>query len=81
MADVKVKLRIKGLNALMTSPPVVSIVAQRAARIAKAAGPDFEMVVKPTNRVARAFVRSKGAAGAKAEARNKVLTMALDAGR
>ena len=79
--DVKVKLKIRGINVLMTSEPVVSAVAQRAGRIAKSAGSNFELVVKPTKRVARAFVRSKNADGAKAEARDKVLTKALNAGR
>ena len=79
--DVKVKLKIRGINVLMTSAPVVSAVAQRAGRIAKAAGSNFEMVVNPTKRVARAFVRSKNADGAEAEARDKVLTKALNAGR
>lgn len=81
MADVKVKLKIRGINAVMKSNPVQSEVARRAVRIAKAAGPGFEAVVNPAKYTARAFVRTTDDASRKAEAKDKTLTRALDAGR
>ncbi len=78
---VDVKLNLRGLNRLMTSQPVVAMVSERAARIARAAGPNFERVVRPHRYTARAFVRAANSEGAAEEARSKVLTRALDAGR
>lgn len=79
--DVKVKLKIRGINALMTSAPVVSAVAQRAKRIAAAAGEGFEATVVPHKWTARAFVRPVTREAKEREAREKVLNRALDAGR
>ena len=78
---VRVQLKLRGLNALMTSPPVVSEVARRAQAIQRAAGEDFEVNVVPHKWTARAFIRAKNARGAREEARNKVLTRAVDAAR
>lgn len=77
---VRVKLNLRGVNTLMTSAPVQSMVAQRAARIARAAGPNFEYVVNPHKYTARAYVRPANAEGAKEEARDKTLTRAISAG-
>lgn len=81
MADVGVKLKLRGINALMTSQPVVSLVAERAARIARAAGPNFERAMRPHKYTARAYVQNANREGAEEEARDKRLTRALDAGR
>lgn len=78
---VNVRLKLKGLNALMTSPPVVSEVVRRAQKIRDAAGDDFEMNVVPHRYTARAYVRAANFEGAKREARDKVLTRALNAAR
>ena len=78
---VRVQLKLRGLNALMISPPVVSEVARRAHAIQRAAGEDFEVNVVPHKWTARAFIRAKNARGAREEARNKVLTRAVDAAR
>lgn len=78
---VQVKLNIRGINAVMTSAPVADEVARRAYRIAGAAGPNFEMVVKPHRYTARAYVRAANDEGRKEEARDKKLTRAIDAGR
>ena len=77
----RVKLIIRGLNALMKSQPAVDAVASRGAAIARAAGPNFEMVVKPHRYRARVYVRAANDEGRKEEAREKRLTRALDAGR
>lgn len=80
MGDVNVKLKLRGINALMTSAPVVSMVAQRAARIARAAGPGFKAVVDTHKWTARAFVRTDTQEARKREAAEKVLIRSLSAG-
>ncbi|GAA1579240.1 hypothetical protein ACIFOC_00443 [Leucobacter aridicollis] len=60
--DVKVKLKLTGLNKLMTSAPVQSRVNEQAARVSAAAGSKFEMVVqgkRPSRRTARAYVQPR----------------------
>lgn len=81
MADVRVKLKISGVRAVLTSAPVQSEVARRAARIAAAAGEGFEMVVKPHKYTSRAFVQTVDEAGDKRQAEEAVLERALGAGR
>lgn len=54
--DVRVKLKLKGLNQLMTSAPVQSLVNEKAAKVSAAAGPKYRMVVRPHRYTARAFV-------------------------
>ena len=78
--DVTVKLKLRGVNAVMTSRPVVSDIAARAQRIARAAGDGFEAVVIPHKWTARAYVRTNSANGRAREAREKVLNRALSAG-
>lgn len=56
VADVKVTLKLKNVNALMRSAPVQSEVNKRAAKIANAAGPKYHLIVSPHKWVARAFV-------------------------
>ena len=81
MADVKVKLKLKGINVVMKSDGVQSEVARRAKRIAAEAGEGFEAVVNPARYTARAFVRTKDATGRRRQAENAVLERSLDAGR
>lgn len=81
MADVKVKLKLREINKLMTSAPVVSMVAQRAKRIAAAAGPGFIAVVNPHKYTARAYIRTDTQAARKRQAQDAVLERSLDAGR
>lgn len=81
MADTKVKLNLRGLNALMTSREVTAEVVKRAQAIQRAAGPNFEVNVVPHKFTARAFIRPANVEGAKEEARDKRLTRALNAGR
>lgn len=77
----KVVLKLRGLNELMRSPGVTAEVVRRARRMQAAAGENFEVVVYPHRWTARAYVQSKGAAGAEDEARDKRLTRAIDAAR
>lgn len=81
MANVRVVLKLRGLNQLMRSEPVQRVVNERAKRIAAAAGEDFEAVPKPHKWTARAYVQAKNARGMRAEARDKVLTRAVGNGR
>lgn len=81
MAKPKVKLNLRGINALMRSEPVQSVVDERGRRIAAAAGANFEYVARPHRWVARGFVQPANFEGAREEARTKRLTRALDAGR
>lgn len=81
MAKANVRLNMRGIRAVLKSQPVESELARRAARIAAAAGPGFEMVVKPHKYTSRAFVQTDGRDGAKRQAEDAVLERALDAGR
>lgn len=54
--DVRVKLKLKGLNQLMRSAPIQAKVNEKAAKVAAAAGPKYRMVVRPHRYTARAFV-------------------------
>lgn len=60
--DVRVKLKLKGLNELMTSAPVQSLVNEKAAKVSAAAGSKYEMIVqgkRRSKRTARAYVQPK----------------------
>ena len=78
---VRVRLKLRGINELMTGRGATAAVVSRAQAIQRAAGPDFEVNVVPHRYTARAFIRPAKAEGAKREARDKVLTRALNAGR
>ena len=81
MADVRVKLKIRGIREVLRSAPVQAEVARRARRMAQAAGSGFESIVKPHKYTSRAFVQTASQEGRRREATDKVLTRALDAGR
>jgi len=70
---VPVRLKIRGINAVMTSREVTSIVVRRARLMAQQAGPDFEANIVPHKYTARAFVRPANAQGAKQQADHAVL--------
>ena len=80
-SNVRVKLKIRGINQVMAGRGATDEVAARGQRIARAAGENFEVVVKPHKWTARAFIRNKNREGAAEEARDKMLTRAIDAGR
>lgn len=73
MANVNVRLKIRGINELMTSRPVTALVVREARRMAAEAGPNFEYDVVPHKWTARAYVRPANAAGAREQAENAVL--------
>lgn len=80
-SNVTVRLKLRGLNALMTSRSVTSDVIKRAQAIQNAAGENFEVNVVPHKYTARAFIRPKNYEGAVQEAREKRLLRAIDAAR
>lgn len=73
MTDVKVKLKLRGINAVMTSPGVTAAVAREARRMAEQAGSNFEYNVSPHRYTARAYVRPANTEGRKEQADNAVL--------
>ena len=81
MANVRVQLKLRALNELMTSREATAPVVKAANKIQAAAGDDFEVNVVPHRWTARAYVRAKNARGMREEARNKVLTRALNAAK
>lgn len=81
MANVRVTLKLNGLNELMRSKPVQDMLNERANRIARAAGGNFEAVARPHKWTARAYVQPTGIEGMREEARDKRLTGAIDAAR
>lgn len=82
MSTIRVKVNLRGINALMTSAPVQSVVDKRGEAIARAAGANFEYVHAKKRHpwVARGYVQPKNAAGRREEAISKTLTRAVKAG-
>lgn len=83
VAKAKVELRFQGLNAVMKSEGVSEELARRGERIARAAGKGFVARTNdPIHRwVARTWVEADTYEARAREARDNVLTRALDAGR
>lgn len=86
--SVRIKLDSKGIRELLSSPEVVDDLEKRSRAIADAAGgePAFEAEVKVvggSSKLGRAmgYVRTATFEGMRAEARDRKLTRALDAGR
>lgn len=82
MAKIKVEVHKEAVSALLRGPEVRRDVEARAHRIAAAAGgaPDFEVVTGTTDR-AHASAVTASTKGRRAEAENRALTRAIDAGR
>lgn len=81
-ASIRIELNIAGVNALMTDPAVQADLDERAARMADAAGEGFEASPgRPHKWVARAYVHTATAEAMRAEATDRALTRAIDAGR
>lgn len=77
----KVELNSKQVREALKHPAVQAELMRRAERIAKAAGPGFKATaLRGTNR-ARASVITNTKAARRAEAKNGVLSRALEAGR
>ncbi|MFZ4894638.1 hypothetical protein ACL9RL_09325 [Plantibacter sp. Mn2098] len=81
MQKPQVKLKMKAIRAVLKSNETQAEVARRARRMANAAGPGFESVVKPHKFTARAFVQTSNATGRRRQAKEAVLERSLDAGR
>jgi|GEM_PF-2417630 len=75
--DVKVKLNLRGINAVMTSRGVQGEVLRQARAMQARAGANFEVVSLPHKWTGRAFIRAANAQGAREEARDKRLTRAV----
>lgn len=81
MADVRVRLKLKGLNQLMTSAPVQAEVDRAGRKIAAAAGDGFVYTYrKPHKWTARGFVQVNSEDGARRQAEDAVLERAMSAG-
>ncbi|MEV8134296.1 hypothetical protein [Microbacterium aurantiacum] len=83
MTTVRIEMNSAGFDAILKSPEVQADLRRRAERIAAAAGgePDFEVDVRVGASRARASVVTATTEGRLAEAKNRALTSALDAGR
>lgn len=78
---VKVKLNPAGIKDILKSGEVLKDLATRAVAIADAAGPGFETDLDVGSTRARASVRTTDEESRKAEAQDRALTRAIDAGR
>ncbi|MGV9364522.1 hypothetical protein [Amycolatopsis sp. NPDC003731] len=78
---VTLKLNSAGVVELLKSEGVLSDLADRADAIAAAAGPGFESDWERGPKRARASVRTTDYESRLAEARERALTRAIDAGR
>ena len=79
MRDVRVRLRLPGLNRVMrAAQPVVN---RAAYRMASAAGPGHEVVVSPHKWVGRAFVQQADDEQAKKDPSGADLLRAIDSAK
>lgn len=81
MGDVTVKLNRAGIEELLRSSGVAGDLEARAERIAAAAGEGFDHEVEIGPSRARAAVWTATRAARRAEASDRALTSAVDAGR
>ena len=81
MAKPKIVLNKKGVQQLLKSPEMQKLMTDRARRIATAAGPGHAVEPDNTGDRARASVVTRSYAAKKAEAKNRSLTRAIQAGR
>lgn len=81
MAKVKIKLNNAAMRQLLRSEEVQNDLGDRADNIAMAAGPGMEVEVKTGRTRARAMVWTGDFDAIRAEATDRVLTQAIDAGR
>lgn len=80
---IRIEMDQAAIRAFLQGPEVQNELRDRAEAIAAAAGSDedFEVEVRVGATRARASVRTASYAGMRAEATDRVLTRALDAGR
>lgn len=77
----KIEFNDAGFRAILRSPEVQADLVARAERIAAAAGEGFDVATKVGKRRVRASVGTGSLEAVHAEAVDKVLTSAIDAGR
>lgn len=80
-AEVKIKLHKQAVRALLRSNEVLTDLQKRATDIAVAAGPGMEVDTEIGRNRARASVRTATPEAVRAEAKDRDLTKAIDAGR
>lgn len=80
-ANVRIEMNRAGVGALLKSAEVQADLKRRAEAIAQAAGDGMDVDVRVGKTRARASVRTGTFEARRAEARDKALTSALDAGR
>lgn len=81
MAKIRIEMNRKGVEELLKSAEVQADLERRAKAIAAEAGPGMEVDVRVGKTRARASVRTADFEAIRAEATDKVLTRAIDAGR
>lgn len=79
--DIRIELNHNGIRELLRSRAVLRDLTRRAHNIAAAAGPGHEVDSEVGPRRARADVRTATFEAMEAEATNRNLTRAIDAGR
>jgi hypothetical protein len=79
--SIRIDVNDAGIRALLKSPEVQAMLKAKADRIAAAAGPGMEATSWAGRTRARASVITATAKARRAEATNRSLTRAIDAGR
>ena len=79
--QIRIEVNSAGIQAILKSEEVQSLLEAKAQRIAAAAGDGFEVSSRIGATRARASVITATRAARKAEAVDRVLTAAIDAGR
>lgn len=78
---IRIDINSAGIQELLKSGPVQALLSAKAQRIAAAAGPGMEASSRVGKTRARASVITTTRAARKAEAEDRALTKAIDAGR
>lgn len=77
----RIEINSAGAREILRSPKVLAEMERRARAIAQAAGPGFEVEARLGANRARASVRAATFEARRAEAENRSLSRALEAGR
>lgn len=70
---MRVKLNLRGLNQIMTSPGARKVVRDNTERMADSAGEGFEAVQRPHRWTARGYVQTVDHEGRRRQANERVL--------
>jgi len=81
VADIRIEVNSEGIQSILKSDEVRELLRAKAERIAAAAGEGFEASSMIGKTRARASVITATRAARLAEATDRTLTMAIDAGR